>query len=281
MIGLVTAAVATAGGMVALDRLANTVMRTVPVEPDVGVPDLDIEHEDLVIRSGEHELASWLLRPSPHAENRPLVLMAHGWSANYGTVLQLAEPLVRSGFEVLLFDARGHGRNEPAPFVTVRHFRDDAMAVVRYAEERYPGRPLVLVGHSLGGAGGVLAAAEGAGIDGLVLIAAPSDVLRITSEYLTDHGKPGPLMLTVLKPFLRRRLGGPFRCYSPSERIRELELPLLIIQPENDRRVARHHAERLSTAAGVPFELIAGREHTDVLAAPRTVELVKEFLAAL
>jgi len=281
LIGLVTAGVATAGGLVALDRLANRVMSTVPVEPDVTVPELDLEHEDFVIRSGDHELASWLLRSSTSGRGRPLLLMAHGWSANYGTVLQLAEPLARGGHEVLLFDARGHGRNEPAPFVSVGHFRDDAMAVVRYASEHFPGRRLVLVGHSLGGAGAVLAAAEGAAIDGLVLIATPSDVLRITSEYLTDHGQPGAMMVTVLKPFLWRRMGGSFRSHTPSERIRELNVPLLIIQPENDGRVARYHAERLSAAAGVPFTLVPDRGHTDVLAAPMTARLVEDFVAAL
>ncbi len=281
MIGYVAAGVATAGGLVALDQLANRVVRPMPCLPDRSVPDLGIEHEDLTIPSGDHELASWLLKPEESRPGRPVVLMAHGWGASYGTVLQLAEPLVASGHEVLLFDVRGHGRNEPAPFVTVRHFRDDAMAAARYAAARFSGRPVVLVGHSLGGAAAVLAAAEGAPVDGLVLIATPSDVLRITSEYLTDKGMPGRLMVALLRPFWWRRIGGTFRPHVPARRIRELRQPLLLIQPENDRRVGRDHADRLSAAAGVPYQLVPDREHTDVLAAPMTVRLVEEFLAAL
>ena len=281
MIGYVAAGVATASGLVALDRLASRVVRPVPGLPDRSVPDLDIDHEDLKIPSGDHQLASWLLKPSRPSADRPVVLMAHGWGASYGTVLQLAEPLVGTGYEVLLFDVRGHGRNQPAPFVTVRHFRDDLMAAVRYASARFSGRPLALIGHSLGGAAAVLAAAEGAPVDGLVLIATPSDVLRITSEYLTDKGMPGSLMVTVLRPFWWRRIGGTFRPHVPSRRIRELRQPLLLIQPENDRRVGRDHADRLSAAAGVPYQLVPGREHTDVLAAPMTVRLVEDFLAEL
>jgi dipeptidyl aminopeptidase/acylaminoacyl peptidase len=64
-------------------------------------------------------------------------------------------------------------------------------------------------------------------------------------------------------------------------RIGEVKLPLLILQPENDGRVARYHAERLSEAAGVPYHLVPDREHTDVLAAPVTVRLVEEFLSRL
>jgi alpha-beta hydrolase superfamily lysophospholipase len=196
-------------------------------------------------------------------------------------VLQLAEPLVRSGHQVLLFDMRGHGRNGPAPFVTVRHFRDDVMSVVRYANDRFPERRLILVGHSLGGAAAVLAVAEGSQVDGLVLIATPCDVLRVTSEYITDKGMPGPLLVTLLRPFWWRRVGGTFRTHMPTRRIGELRLPLLIIQPENDKRVGRYHAERLSSASGVPYRLVPGTEHTDVLMAPMTTSLVEDFMAGL
>jgi pimeloyl-ACP methyl ester carboxylesterase len=281
VIGYLALGVATAGGLVVLDRVAGSVVRPVPQEPGRTVPELGVEHEDLAVRSGDHELASWLVRPAEPRPDAPLILLAHGWGASHGTVLHLAEPLVHAGHEVLLFDVRGHGRNEPLPFVTVRHFRDDLMAVVGYARGRWPGRRLAVVGHSFGGAAAVLAAAEGAAVDALVLIATPADVVGITSEYLTDHGMPGRLMVTVLRPFWWRRLGGSFLPHTPSRRIRELHVPLLIIQPENDSRVVRDHAERLSVAAGVPYHLVPGHEHTDVLSAPLTVRLVRDFVDGL
>ena len=58
-------------------------------------------------------------------------------------------------------------------------------------------------------------------------------------------------------------------------------MPVLILQPEHDTRVHRGHAERLSLAAGVPYQIIPDCEHTDVLAAPLTVELVESFVASL
>jgi pimeloyl-ACP methyl ester carboxylesterase len=267
--------------VVALDRVANRVTRPGPRPFERTVPELGLPHEDLTIPSGDHELAAWLLLSGSAQPYEPLVLIAHGWGANYSVVLRLAEPLARAGHDVLLFDVRGHGRSEPAPFVTVRHFRDDLMAVARWAARRFPDRQLVLVGHSLGGAAGVLAAADGAPIDGLVLIAAPADVVRVTAEFLIDHGMPGNLMMTVLRPFLWRRAGSGFRPLQPWRRIRELDLPLLIIQPENDARVIRPHAERLSAASGQPYHLIEGHEHTDVLEAPETIGLVEEFLETL
>jgi pimeloyl-ACP methyl ester carboxylesterase len=130
----------------------------------------------------------------------------------------------------------------------------------------------------MGGAAGVLAAADGAPVDGLVLIAAPSDVLRVTAEFLTDQGMPGTAMMRVLRPFFWWRVRGGFRPLTPGRRIRELDLPLLIIQPELDQRVVRSHAERLSRVSGEPIHVVKDREHTDVLAAPETLRLVREFL---
>ena len=309
------------GGVYALDRMANTVVRPPPRPADRSVRDLRSSYEELRIPSGDHQLGAWLLpaereddgRPAPHegaaapgeggagareagagaseagpaadearaTAGRPLVLLAHGWGASHSIVLRLAEPLVRRGYDVLLFDVRGHGGNAPLPYVTVRCFRDDLVAVIEHARRRFPGRRIVVAGHSFGGAAAVLAAADGAAIDGLVLIATPSDVVRITAEYLTSRGMPGALVVAALRPFWWRRVGGTFLRLTPSRRIRELDLPLLIIQPELDMRVARTHAERLAAAAGVDYHLVPGSEHTDVLEAPMTLRLIDEFLEGM
>jgi hypothetical protein len=56
-----------------------------------------------------------------------------------------------------------------------------------------------------------------------------------------------------------------------------------MLQPEYDDRVVRDHADRLSAAAGQPYILIEGAEHTDVLehpdGRPTTVALVEAFAA--
>ena len=264
--------------MVFMDRQAMRVASPVRQPIDRTVPELGVPFEDLAIPSGARTLAGWLITPAQAQPFEPLVLLAHGWGANYSTVLRLGALLVADGHEVMLFDARGHGRNPALPQVTIRDFRDDLMAVARYAAHRFPDRQLILVGHSFGGAAGVLAAADGAPIDGLVLIAAPADVLKVTAEYLTDHGQPGTFMINVLRPFLWRRVGGTFLPLTPSRRIRALDVPLLLLQPEHDQRVARAHADTLAAASGQSYHLIPGREHTDVLEAPETLRLVEDFL---
>ncbi|HKJ01588.1 MAG TPA: alpha/beta fold hydrolase [Longimicrobiales bacterium] len=271
------AGVVATGGLWALDRVANAVVRPVPRQPDVTVPELGIRHEDLTIPAGGHDLLGWLLCPGD-AGDRPLVMLAHGWGANYGTLLQLAEPLVVAGYPVLLFDVQGHGRNDPAPYVTVRHFRDDVMAAVRFASGRFPRRKRVLVGHSLGGAAAVLAAAAGADVSGIALVAAPANVLEVTADYLRERRLPGGFMVVALRPFWWARIGGTFRHLIPERKIAAVRQPILLIHPENDRRVGLDHARRLEAASGVPLHVIPGAGHTNVLGHAETHGRLLAFL---
>lgn len=264
-----------------LDRFSTRILNPAPRPFERTPADTGIPFEEVRVPSGDQELSAWLMQPEQAQPFEPLVVIAHGWSAHHGTVLALGEPLARAGHDVLLYDVRGHGRNPRLKRITIRDFRDDLMAVTRYASKRFPDRQLVVVGHSFGGAAGVLAAADGAPVDGLVLIAAPADVIRVTAEFLTSEGLPGGLLVRLLRPSFWYRVRGSFRPLTPGRRIRELDLPLMIIQPELDQRVARHHAEELSRASGEEMHIVPGREHTDILAAPETLALVRDFLEAV
>ncbi|MFQ5537152.1 MAG: alpha/beta hydrolase [Gemmatimonadota bacterium] len=261
--------------LVFLDIVSGRVSQPRPRKPTRDVAELSIRHEDVRIPAGDHSLAGWILCPEGR-EGRPLVLLAHGWGANYSRLLSLAGPLVEAGCPVLLFDIQGHGRNEPVAYVTARHFRDDILAVTRYAAERFPHRRRILVGHSMGGGAAVLAAAAGAPVDALVLIAAPANVLDVTADYLRDRGLPGGLMVALLHPFWWRRIGGFFRHIQPERRIKEVSQPLVILQPELDERVSASHARRLGDAAGVEPVVIPGANHNDVLENPETHRILLE-----
>jgi alpha-beta hydrolase superfamily lysophospholipase len=261
----------------ALDRVAQAAVRPMPREPDRTASELGLPHEDIVVSHEDHVLNGWLLHPEED-EGKPLVLLAHGWGANYGVLLELAEPLLREGHPVLLFDIRGHGTNEEVIYVTVRHFRDDVLAVSLWAADRVPDRPRVLVGHSLGGAASVLAAAEGAPVHGVVTIAAPANVMEVTADYLRDKGFPGGFMVVALRPFWWRRVRGTFRRLVPEREIRRLRQPVPVVHPEEDRRVGRDHAERLALSAGVRARIIPGAGHTDVLGRTEAHRALVAFL---
>lgn len=272
------ALLAGAGGAFALDRLALAMVRP-PVRPFERTPeDLPFRYEDVgFTSSGEQRLRGWILHPERDG-GKAAVVVVHGWGSNSGNVLRLAAPLVRSGHPVLAFDVRHHGRSALAPYVTVRHYRDDVAAAARFLRTRFPDRPRFVVGHSMGGATAVLAAAEGAPVEGVALVASPAELFEIWAGYLDDRGMPGSLVVRICFPFWRWRVGVPFNRLVPETRISELELPVLVVHGSDDRRVPPEHGRRLARGAGVDPVVVDGAGHSDVLDDPRLHRTLEMFL---
>lgn len=108
----------------------------------------------------------------PAAEPKAVLLMVHGLAEHIGRYDAMAEHFTELGFCFLGIDLRGHGLSEGRR-VHVNHFGEyvaDVESLLSLADDRFPGRPRFLVGHSMGGVVSILAAGEhGERLDGLVL----------------------------------------------------------------------------------------------------------------
>lgn len=81
----------------------------------------------------------------------PTVVFLHGVTGSGETWSWLPDEITR-GRRILRVDFRGHGRSDHAPGTyDVPHYGADVVAVIR---ELSPSRPVVVVGHSLGGTTG-------------------------------------------------------------------------------------------------------------------------------
>ena len=124
----------------------------------------------------------------------PVVLFVHGFSLDMTTWHEQLLDL-SIDFRCVLMDQRGHGASGRAAHgdLSLRSMGRDVAAVL---EAVTPGRPAVLVGHSMG-AMAILAAAEqrpelfGSSVAGVVLVgAASSDLLRGAMGSITDLIRP-------------------------------------------------------------------------------------------
>ena len=115
--------------------------------------------------------------PEPADGDSPVVLVlpAMGTPARY--YAPLAEALWTEGLAVVVADLRGTGSSTPRPSRSSRYgyagIASDVGAVVAAFRSRLGDRPVLLLGHSLGGQAAVLHVARtgGDGIAGIVLIA--------------------------------------------------------------------------------------------------------------
>jgi alpha-beta hydrolase superfamily lysophospholipase len=114
----------------------------------------------------------WLPDQAPKAA----LALIHGVCEHGGRYRRLAEDLARQGYAVYAIDLRGHGRSE-GERILIRRFDDhldDAEQLLREVQARHVGRPLFLLGHSMGGAiAARLAIRRRPAIRGLILSAPP------------------------------------------------------------------------------------------------------------
>jgi pimeloyl-ACP methyl ester carboxylesterase len=91
------------------------------------------------------------------ADGRPTVLMLHGGGQNRYSWKNTGQILADAGFHVIALDSRGHGDSDRSPTAdyTVESLSGDILQVLYQI-----GRPVALVGASMGGLTGILAAHE-------------------------------------------------------------------------------------------------------------------------
>ncbi len=169
----------------------------------------DVEARLLVVPVGQRDQLCLRVFPQAVEDDRaPVVLVvpAMGIVATYYD--PLARGLTLAGFPVVVCDLRGHGGSTPPGS---RAVAVDLPAAVAAARREFPGRPLVLLGHSIGGQLGVayLGRPE-ADVDGLALIASGTPHHRVY---------PGPRGLRVLLGTQTAALLGRAWGYFPGDRV--------------------------------------------------------------
>jgi pimeloyl-ACP methyl ester carboxylesterase len=235
-------------------------------------------------RSGE-QLSALLEQPVSGA--RALALFAHCFtcSKNIGTATRISDALAARGFAVLRFDFTGLGSSE-GDFANTNFSSnvDDLVAAADFLRE-HKRAPDVLIGHSLGGAAVIAAAARIPEARGVVTIAAPSDP-RYMRHLLRDHvaeiEKQGSAQVeiggqrfTIKKQFL-----DDVAEHSLDHALQNLNKALLILHSPRDKLIDIEQAHHLFAVAHCPKSFISLDTSDHLLNDPRDAEYAAETIAA-
>jgi alpha-beta hydrolase superfamily lysophospholipase len=137
----------------------------------------------------------------PREDAARAVVVAHGYGEHIDRYEHVAEALRARGAEVLGPDHLGHGRSEGARALVsdVERIVDDLHAVVGLARSRAPGRPVVLLGHSMGGLIAIRYAQRyGDGLAGLVISAPAVGLAPVLAGWLEGEVPDDPIDVSVL-----------------------------------------------------------------------------------
>jgi uncharacterized protein len=233
--------------------------------------DFELVFESVEIPSGDATLAGWFIPAAPATAGgrrrakapaagtagmpRPGIVVVHGWESNRGRSLAHARYLHAAGFHCLVIDVRGHGDNPPETLpVSVPEFADDAAAAARWLAARPEVSVVGMLGHSMGGAGVIVAASREPLVGAVVSASAPADLVRMTRRTfeLADMHIPEPLAwplavitATVLLAPRRHSLAEA----SAMMAARRYRGPLLLAHGAGDHGVPVEHLELIARAA--------------------------------
>ena len=87
------------------------------------------------------------------AAARGEVVLVHGFGEHSGRYAALTEHLLANGYAVTAYDQRGHGLSDglPGHIEDFSEYDEDLDRVVALTRSRAHGRPLFIIGHSMGG----------------------------------------------------------------------------------------------------------------------------------
>jgi acylglycerol lipase len=111
-----------------------------------------IKHQEGYLKSSQATniyYQYWL----PENEPRAIILIAHGLAEHSGRYMNLVNHLVPAGFAVYGIDHIGHGKSD-GKRVYVEQFQDFTKPLkiyFDYIRDQQPGKPVFLIGHSMGG----------------------------------------------------------------------------------------------------------------------------------
>lgn len=198
--------------------------------------DYDLAYEEIWIPTvADKQLFSWWL---PVAGSDSSMIILHGWGGNAELMLPLVDPLHRAGLNILLLDARNHGRSDSAGFSSMPRFAEDADAAIDWLKthkKESAGR-LALLGHSVGAAAMLLAASRRNDISAVISIAAfahPDSMMRC---YLDRFWMPEIFKSWVLR-YVEWVIGHRFNDIAPMNRLRYVQCPVLLVHGTADETV--------------------------------------------
>jgi len=225
--------------------------------------------EDVSIPAGDYGLTGWFVPAGPDGpaprrrraaaaatpEPRPGIVITHGWESNRGRTFAHVRYLHAAGFHCLVFDVRGHGDSpeETLP-MNVPEFAEDTAAAVHWLATRLEVSAVGVLGHSMGGAGAIIAASREPEIGAVVSLSAPADLVRMTRKTfdMAEMNVPKPVAAPLA--FITAAVLLAPRRHSLADASAVLAAakyrgPLLLIHGEQDHGVPVAHVRLIQEAA--------------------------------
>jgi fermentation-respiration switch protein FrsA (DUF1100 family) len=191
-----------------------------------------------------------LYLPNPAA--RFVLLFSHGNAEDLGADLPLLDIYRRAGFAVFAYDYRGYGTSEGRASEPGVYADAEAAYDALTGQLNVPGSQIISMGRSLGSAAAIHIAAT-----------RPTAALVVEAPFLSAFR-----VLTRVQAL-------PWDKFNNASNIRNVKVPVLVIQGDADEVVPFSHGQRIFALAAGPKQSlwVRGAHHNDVILVAQTTYL--------
>ena len=241
-------------------------------KPQEQIPsDFNLVSEDVEFfsRRGDVKLSGWYL---PGDDSGPHLIFVHGiGSVRSGDkAVGLAARIVGLGYNVLMFDLRGHGSSGGDKVSGGFYERADVLGAFDYLLRRGVDTGRVgLMGFSMGAATSIMAAAQEPRITALAADSTYANASElIAREAARKTLIPGwltPVFMPASKLIANGIYGIDIGSLVPEESVADLGYPVLVIHGTEDKRIPLEQGQRVAGAAkeGSSIWLVPEVDHLD------------------
>lgn len=212
------------------------------------------------------KLKGWLIIDD---ETNPTIIICHGFGTNRSDVLVLADFIYRAGYNIFLFDFRGHGASQ-GWYTSFGYLEQEDLKDALGFLKRNPDiktKIFGVMGVSMGGSIAIMTAAR---INDIKAVVADSPYIDLDTSIIRHAG----MLLKIPGSFLGRLAIFSYRLrfftdsskVSPLKEISKISpRAVMIISGAKDRRMPSVEAEKLYLNAGSPkeFFLTLSAGHTE------------------
>jgi pimeloyl-ACP methyl ester carboxylesterase len=215
------------------------------------------------------------LRPSAESVAPKKVLIVHGFESASRVFGNYIAALLKKGYEVLAFDAPGHGMSGGK-----RLFISDYVQMLSAVEQNY-GPFHSWMAHSLGGLALALSLEDMSGDREcrLVLVAPVPGIAQAYGEWARELQLPAEMGREV-EEYAKEISGHPLAWYSLRRVIGSLGMPIFYVQDEGDAVIPIHEAKLIQEDghANIRFLLTTGLGHKKIYKDTGVMDQIVDFL---
>ena len=221
---------------------------------------------DIIYKSQKIQGYKW-------GEGNKIALCMHGWSGRAVQFWKMIAPLNRAGYQVIAFDAPGHGKSE-GQYTSLVDFK----TIIFKLSKEYNFD--IVIAHSLGGAASLLAVKEGLNPNKLVLISPPVIPDLLLKEFRSRIGA-NKKVTNYIKDQIEKDFGFKFEEFFPESYLPLENIPpILIIHDTSDRDVPFTNGQRLKELIPkAQFMVTEDLGHTRIMRDDEVIQKIVDFTA--